>query len=707
MATTHDNAGQPATVPAWENEAPGLREILVALRENVGLLAVSCLVGLLCGIAIILRSTPLFESRAIIQVEQSGKRVVKIEEVAPTDLESLELLRTIEQSLRTPALLTRVVEKMDLAKNEHFAGKMAGKPEGREIAVAKLMEYVDAELRKGTRLIDLRVESPAPKQAQTLAKKVIEEYLAMTLEQRLKDMQFAHAFLIEQSEKLRKKLQDSERALQTYKEKSSSISLEERQDIVGQKLKELNLRYTAANAERVRLESDWKMSQKIKNNPEALLAIPSVAQSAEVNELRKAISEQKAELANLRKRYLEKHPKLIGAMSQLQQTEEILQKTALEAPGRLEQAYENAKGVEESLLAALREQEKAALELGETSLGYDAIQREVASDRALYESILTRLKETGVAQGIEDSPIRVIQEPSLPSKPSKPQKLLILLLSTICGIAVGFLLLILLKSLDSSLKSVEETEAALGTEVIASIPKHTAGGALPVLHAPHTETAEAFRTLRTSIAFRQGDGCRLLMVTSSIPGEGKTFVAVNLAISFAQQGLKTLLVEGDLRRPRLAISLELGNEEPGVEHALQGTVPTSDCVVETKVHGLFAIVSSGVLLKNPSELLATGAFQRMLTPVKEAFDRVVIDTPPLHAVSDAVLLYPLADICLLVVRSGKSPRQIIRRALRQLSNGGAAVVGIVLNALASRGAGVYSRHYSAKQYAGGYATREK
>ncbi len=690
------------------DQGPTLREVLIALRENVLLLAAAIALGLLAGLAVIVRSPAIYESEAVLQVQQAERRVVEMQDVTQANMQAGDYLRTIEQSFTTEALLERVAEKLDLGKDPTFQNS---DEELSPAQAARLLRgSVRAVVRSGTRLIDLEVEHQRPPMARRIANALIAEWNLLNMEQRWKDMEFANSFLRKQSEELRQKLQQSERALQNYKEESGTVALEERQDIVGQKLRDLNARYTEANAERVRLESDWQLSQQMKEDPDALLSIPSVANDPQIASLEAAIGDQEAEIADLRKRYLEKHPRLIGAAGRLEQLKANLRQAALGAPARLEQAYENAKGVEESLQATLKEQETAALALGEQSIDYDVLRREVQADRAMFESIIRRLNETGVAQGIEESPIHVLQPPTLPETPSKPRKLLIVLISLIAGGLAGLAAVVLVKSLDSSVKTVDEAEAAFATGVLGAVPRH--GGRqpeqsdLPTVRTPQSPAAEAFRSLRTGLTILSGKDTRVVLCTSALPSEGKTFVAANLAVSFAQQGLRTLLVDCDLRRPRVHRVFGLAHStKGGIEQVLAGRMTAVDAISDTPIASLQVLPSSGRLLDAPAETVASGSVAALLREASAQYDRVVVDTAPIHAVSDTLLVAPAADLCLMVVRAGKTPRHAVRRAMKLLAQGGATVGGIVLNMLPRKAGAAYYYHYGAGHYGGGYGDK--
>jgi capsular exopolysaccharide synthesis family protein len=448
------------------------------------------------------------------------------------------------------------------------------------------------------------------------------------------------------------------------------------------------------------------------DNPQALLSLPSVANSPAVIEIQRRISQQEVEIANLNKRYLSKHPKMEGAVGQLEQLKQELKKIAADAPSMLEQAYLTAKSVEESLGNALSQQEKASIGLGQQEIGYETLQREVDTDRALYRSILTRLKETGVSGSLEIQNLRVIQAPTLPEKASKPSKFLVLAAAGCVGGLAGLLSILLLKTMDSSVKTVDEAEAVFDIPVLGAIPKQRVKSKnqdlptpLPTLQGGASSAAEAFRTLRTSLSLISTTSSpKVFLVTSAVPTEGKSFCSANLAVTFAQQGLRTLLIEADLRKPRVGVQLGMEPKSgKGIEPLLLGQTAFKEAITSTTIENLWTIPSSGKLLQDPSETIARGAYGKVVKEAAAAYDRVVLDTSPVHAVSDTLLIAALADMALLVVQSAKTPRQASRRALDLLKKAGGKVVGVILNKLPEKsGPGGYHYHYSSPGYGGGY-----
>lgn len=704
----------------------------------------------LAAFAYVLRTPRIYESRAVIQVEQATQRVVDIDEVAQENPQTLDFLNTVTQALKSRKLLIRVVKANDLEKNPEFAPPREGGGKYTDIELAdKLSSKVDVTLRRGTRLVDLTVEDTNPELAQKLATSFVKEFLRETFDQKLALSKVANEFLQEEAEKLKKKLEDSERKLQAYKEENKAVSLEERQNIIVEKLREVNTKVTEAKSKRLELEADIEQLKKIdKSNIEDLLRIKSVTQLPQVAMIREQLLNGEAELAALKERYMAKHPRHIAATTKIANLRQSLVTEAAKAEDTLGRLYEASVEAEGKLELALQEQEEKALELNKIAIPYNVLQRDVESDRALYESMTKRLKETAITQGIEQSPFRIIEEPMVPSRPSKPRVKLILALSLVLGIVLGVGVVIGLDTLDHSLRTVDEAEHYLGLPALAAIPdtrdtevadsmkevwkdgKFDAsklGGVPSVIikqkvfsparkmfappKSPSGEKdrhpivfeedagslqAEAIRTLRTSLSLlgKQSER-RSFLFTSAVPSEGKSFTSLNLSYAFAQQGLKTVLIDADLRKPKLKDDLLPGiGDIAGLTDYLSDQATLDKVIQPTKMENLH-LLPAGRRAPNPAELLDGDGFAKMIQELLKKYDRVIVDSPPVNAVSDVLLLARSMQTTCIVVRAGKTAKKAVGRAIQQLSKADANMAGFVFNRLpvGGRSAGYYYYYY--------------
>jgi capsular exopolysaccharide synthesis family protein len=352
----------------------------------------------------------------------------------------------------------------------------------------------------------------------------------------------------------------------------------------------------------------------------------------------------------------------------------------------------------------LLQQEGKSLDLGRLAIEYETLLRAVDSDTALYQSVLNRMNETKVTEDMDPGSIRVITSSATPTTAAKPRKKFILALALLAGAMVGGAVSLGRIAVDRSLRTVDQAEDCLGLTTLSSIPVDPAVMAreaeLPILREQHGAIAENFRTLRTALHLLGPQReRRVFLFTSAVPGEGKSFCAANLAIAMAQQGLRTLLIDADLRMPALQNLFFDESPHIGVADILQGRAKLQEAV-RVGHEGRLSILTAGMRSKRPAELLATGGFAQLLADATANYERVVVDTAPVNAVSDTLLLVGNVDSVLLVVRAARTPRKAVLRARDKLKEAGAPLDGIVLNQLPRRNMGGYY-YYSTGPYGEG------
>lgn len=705
--------------PSAGDAAPPIdfRMLYYTLRERAWMIALCLLITGLATTAYLIRTPKIYEGKLILQVEQEEQKILNIQRVQHEDAASVEFLKTIEQSLESRTLFERVLDTNSLATNGRFVRLDPGAPKPtREQLVTRLAKMVEVKLRKGSRLIDVTVEHTDPELAAQIANSLVNEFLGQNYEYSSSSSDLAFSFLKNEEIRLKAKLEQSELAMQDYKEQTKSVSLEDRQNVVVEKLKELNQKVTEAKSVRITHETAYNQAKKLGSDATALMFLPAVTGDPTVADIRVNIGKLESELANLRQRYKERHPRYIQVASQLSEWKNSLTNAILNIPQGIRSQYESAKAAEVALEAALVEQETAALALNKRSIVYNKLAREVDSDRTLYESVINRLKETTLTKEIKPSKIRVVQQAQVPELPIKPNKLKVILLSLVAGIGGGILLALFLSSLDRSLKTVDQTEEFLGVPVVSAIPKFTGApkGKRKLISSDDADSceAEAFRTLRTALSMLgRKDERRVTLFTSAVPSEGKTFCSVNYAISLAQQGLRTLIVDCDLRRPMVENTLINNNKRGlGLTDYLTGQKDFKTVVHSTETENFFYI-PAGTHSPNPAELLAQTGIDGLIDEALLNFDRVIIDSAPVHAVSDTLLVLNRIQTLCLVVKSGYTPRNSVLRAVQMLKEAGAPLAGAILNQIprSRGGSGYYYDSYYSYGYYGkdGYGEKER
>ncbi len=515
--------------------------------------------------------------------------------------------------------------------------------------------------------------------------------------------------------------------------------------LVEDKLQELNSKLTAAKADRLRLEGELKQIEQAGENIDALLAIPSISAAGLATEAQRNVTQVEAALATLALRYKEKHPKMMAARAALAEAKEKLRQAVMAQPAILRNAIEQTKATEASLQGALQDQQGVAVALNRAAIGYQELARQAETDRALYESVLRQIKETSLTKDVKTNAVSVIEHSPLPRSPVSPSPTKAITLGLLGGLMVGLAFVVGADTLDRSIKTVDQAENTLGLPVFAAVPETTDEGAVTrlkrrsrvfgssnyrvVVETPESPAAEAFRNLRAALSLLGPEVERKVsLFTSALPNEGKSFTSANYSLALAQQGYRVLLIDGDLRRPNMhkifrfpeAIKKNNFNEDsaPGVIDCLVGEadlasaarpIPAGEIeIVNDKVAvtgniltptgGQLSVLAGGRRAPNPAEILAGPFFGQLVTEAAKLFDRVVIDSAPILAVSDTLLMTPYVQTVCIVLRARKTPRPAVRRAISLLGSSGIRPAGLVLNRL-RRGRGVgYYYYYASHGY---------
>ncbi len=507
--------------------------------------------------------------------------------------------------------------------------------------------------------------------------------------------------------------------------------------LVEDKLQELNSKLTAAKADRLRLEGELNQIEQAGNNIDALLAIPSISAAGLVTEAQRNVTQVDAAIATLALRYKEKHPKMMAARASLAEAKEKLRDAVMAQPPILRNAIEQTKATEASLLGALQDQQGVAVALNRAAIGYQELARQAETDRALYESVLRQIKETSLTKDVKTNAVSVIEHSPLPHSPVSPSATKAIALGLLGGLAAGLAFVLGADTLDRSIKTVDQAENTLGLPVFAAVPETTDEGTVTrlkrrrrafgssnyrvVVETPESPAAEAFRNLRAALSLLGPEAERKVsLFTSAVPNEGKSFTSANYSLALAQQGYRVLLIDGDLRRPNMhkifrfpeAAKRNNFDEDsaPGVIDCLVGEadiasaarpIPAGEIEIVsdniavtgnilTATGGQLSVLAGGRRAPNPAEILAGPFFGQLVAEAAKLFDRVVIDSAPILAVSDTLLMTPYVQTVCIVIRAQKTPRPAVHRAISLLTSAGIRPAGLVLNRLRrSRGVGYY------------------
>ena len=698
MESTHQHGGESVS---RDGETPLNRDLWQALVEKAWLVAAILIGSAALGVWVAQRSPLVYQSRAVVFFDFGEQKVVAIEEVAKSEKGGVDLLNTLANNIRSSAILRRAVAAQKLAEHPYFTGGTNTLTEDQ--VVRAIAGAVDARLRRFTRLIDVTVELGDPKLAQLIAQSVVDEFIKQSGEDRMGVGQSAGQILIDEERRVKERLAKAELAVQAYV-RTNSISLSQDANIMSDEFKALSSQSTEAKTERLLLDVEWESAKRLSGDLDQLLTLASVSRAPEIANLRDKLQTQEANVSNLKLRYLEKHPAMIQARNELAALKKTFEEEVRRAPLRIQQQREAAVEKEKRLELALKEQEKKLGQLGVQRIEYDRLQREAATERQLYDTIIKRLREIDITTPIKKNDIRVVEPASFSSTPIRPNKRMILLYSLALGSVVAFGLVWLLQQLDTTIKSVDHAERLLGLPVLGAVPRNRlvkdGKSRLFMSDDPQSLCAEAFRSLRASLGLlgREEDR-KVVLFTSAVPSEGKSFCCVNYAVAYAQQGKRTLVVDFDLRKPSLAETFGVKGDMPGVTDVMLGKEPLEKCVQTTRFDNLF-LLTAGRMVPNPAELISGPWSKQLIHEAAAKFDHVVLDNAPINAVSDALLIVKEAQTVCLVMHARRTSARVVGRALEMLRRAGGKPSGLVLNFLPQSAGSGYYYYYSGNKYYG-------
>jgi capsular exopolysaccharide synthesis family protein len=454
--------------------------------------------------------------------------------------------------------------------------------------------------------------------------------------------------------------------------------------------------------ERIEKEALFNQMRAIGQDRAALDTIPAILSNSFIQEQKAALAELQRQRATLSQRLGDLHPDLVKIKTAIDTADAKLQGEIGKVVQSVRNEYQAALAQEQSLSRALEGQKGEALSMNRKSIEYGVLQREVESARQIYDSLLQRTKETGISSELRTSNVRIVDRAERPADPVSPKRVLNLLLGLLGGTVLGGCLAFFLDYVDNRIKSPDELKLHLGLPalgLVPSVPASSLPSGTPLLMSGSVPPsfAEAMRTVRANVLFSSAaEGGRVIVVTSTGPGEGKTLIASNLAVTLAQAGQRVLLIDADMRRPRIHELFPVTNTE-GLSSALVGASKVSAAMTLTSVPGLW-LMTSGPTPPNPPELLGSRRFHQMLTAFRTQFDWVVVDTPPIMAVSDAALIANTADGVVYVVGAEMTNRHAAQAGLEQLESARARIIGGVLNRLQLERHAYYYSPYYRKEY---------
>jgi len=569
-----------------------------------------------------------------------------------------------------------------------------------------------------TQIVELHFLSTNPNLSAQIVNELANAYIEQNYQAKFEATDTTSQWLSGKLTDLQLKVETSQQRLVDYQKEHGIVGVDEKQNIITTKLDQLNKELTTAEMERIEKESLYRMS--LEGKPELLPRGTSVNESP-IDSLKGQASALESQLAAMSTQFGANYPKVKELDSQLKALREALKKELASGAERYKATYLAASEREKLLRDAFESQKQEANQLNESAIQYNLLRRDYESNRQLYDGLLQKLKEAGVAAGLRSSNVQIIDQARVPMGPSQPNIPRNITTGFFLSLAGGIGLAFLLELLDNSVHSPDQVELVAGLPTLGMIPSSvrmssSRGRALKPLRAgsqimphqesvetisylrPQSQSAEAYRTLRTSILLSSwGAPPKVLLVTSPLAQEGKTTTSVNTAIVLAQRGARVLLVDADLRRPSIHKAFGVP-QRPGLSEYLTGNISECPLTPWPQLPNLHLLPSGGAP-PHPAELLGSALMNNILVEWRKQFDHIVIDTPPALSVTDAVLLSVQADSVILVIRSGQTTKQALRRARQLLAYVNSKIIGVVVNAMDLNASDYYYYYgYYGKKY---------
>jgi succinoglycan biosynthesis transport protein ExoP len=725
----------PSVLP-WDQapREPHLLDYFIILRKHQWLVLTFLLTVVTVVTIASFKMKPVYEAAARVEVDREAQNMLPFQDPNSygefVDMENY--IETQSKILQSETLALQTIKALDLGRYPEFGGTANSLTWAHGAGAARRPAILGAFLGRlivkrvpNSRLVEVQFEAQDPQLAAQVVNTHLQSYIEQNFRSKYDATTQASNWLSAELEELRIKVEKSEDARIAYERQNQIWQIDEKQDITTQKLADLSKAVTEAQTLMAEKEALYRMAAT--GNVDAL---PAARENVVIQDLLKRKTELDMSYSEASHQYGPNYPKVLRLAAQQKELEEELEKARKTVIESVQQEFGTARQRVELLQEALDKQKAEANDLAEKLVQYHILQHDAQSNKTLYDGLLQKLKEAGITAGLRSSNIRVVDPALAPSSPSRPQKARNILLAILVGLVGGVGLALFREYLDNTVKSPDDIEALTGLPSLAVVPSlpglnghhrrlsrfsrepHppvTAGPRVELLSyvQPKSQISEAFRALRTSLLLSQAEHPpQVILVTSALPREGKTTAAVNLAVTLAQLGDRTLLMDSDLRKPgvRRALNLTIG-KEGGLSSYLAGVSTLDEVIIPHPTITNLEALTTGPVPPSPADLLSSHRMREAITELRRRFKFIVIDSPPIMAATDAVILSSLTDGVLLVVRSGETPKEAFTRTCDLLAAVKSRLLGVVLNAVDSS-APDYYYSYRYYPYAYGYGYGE-
>jgi capsular exopolysaccharide synthesis family protein len=682
------------------NQQPILLRYLNILRRQKWILIGSVVIAVIAGLVLTLLMTPKYTAEAKVEVQRENNNIVDMRGTDPqSGAIDMEFYETQWGLLKSQTLAERVATNLrlhddakffemfhnkvvaeQLAENRAPAGGAAGRQARVRDAADILLKHIDVAPARLSRLVDIRFTSPDPQLSTRVSNAWAQAFIELSLERRFEASSYARQFLEKRLDELRQKMQDSERQLVTYAAQQRIINVPTatktgtgtdvgttERPLVAEGLSALNQELSQAVAARITAEGRLRTNGG--NTTEAL-------NNQAISELRTRRAALAADQAKMLSQFDAAYPPARALSDQIAELDRAISREESRVRNTLQSSYQSAASRESLLRQRVQQMEGELLNLRGRTIQYNIYQREVDTNRQLYDALLQRYKEIGVAGGVGMNNISIVDPAEVPERPSSPNLILNLLIAIMIGSAIGALLALALEQVDETISDPREVEAALGTPLLGTIPTSEEDDPTVDLEDPKSHLVEAYLSALTRLAFTTDHGVpRTVAVTSSRPGEGKSTTAFALARQLARTGKKIVLVDADMRSPSLHHIAGIVNER-GLSNYLAGDNDVPD-LIKHMPQGV-SLLPAGPTPPNAAELLTGERVSRLLRDLVAGFDHVIIDAPPVMGLADTPIIGSVTEGLVFVVESHQTQTTMARVAIERLRNSNGRILGILL-----------------------------
>jgi succinoglycan biosynthesis transport protein ExoP len=699
----------------------------------------TCILVVFSTVAIAtLKKKPIYEGKVLVEINPEQPNVLNFQEVLQISSIDVDSYRETQyRVLASRTLADRVIRALHLYRNPEFyrvrrlfglfisdpeqmpSNTDSGPPDASAEYYRNSLDHfsdsMDVRPVRRSNLVEVAFYSEDPKLAARVANQLANDYIEQNLQVKWDETIKASNWLQGQISNLKSKLEKDEDELQAYAQANSILFVEEKKNLVNERLTQLQAEFTKAQAARFQKESLYVLVQTGK-----VQDLPGFSSNRLIQDLAVSLAALEREYSDLTATVKPEYPRAVALKKQIDTIKGALDREKLALSQNIVDEYQSAAANEKYLADALEQQKKVVNEIAEKSIQYNILKREVDTTKQLYDGLLQRLKEAQVSAGLKASNIRIVDSAEVPEDPVRPRVLLNLAVGLVLGTGLGIGLAFFGEYLDNTIKTPDQVEKLLRLPALGVLPSFMRGMPArtdeadslsitspnqPAGVAPAIQTnpafQEAYRSLRTSILLSANPVPKTILITSALPGEGKTTTTVNLGATLASLGNRVVIIDCDMRRPSCHRSTGVQNK-PGFVQCLTGHVTLPEAILPVPGVANLSVIPCGPIPPNPAEVLSSPVTMEMLRRLREQFEYVLVDSPPLLSVADSRILATATDAVVLVVRAFSTPYDAVRRARALLYGAGARILGVALNDVDVRRDGYAYNYYYRYGYGYGY-----